>query len=200
MEKKEFLTNYINIVASELTQRGITPTEEQKKQVYDLFINSDKSNEEIKLEIDVLVKNYISRMNNQNDISKEKHYDLNELFDCRISSNTLHIHIVPKSVKEDIAAVGGIKNYVNNAEIMLDDALSKIVGILNEPENENIENVYAVSPTLKLSILRDLFARKGFTVGFTDKEAFRKMFNTDKIGEALISREEFIERYGSKTK
>ena len=160
-----------------------------------------KSNEEIKSEIDTLVSDYISRINrnNQNshlDESKEKKYDLNELFNCRMSGDTLHIHVVPKSVKDQISAAGGMKNYVSSIEPMLDDALIKIVGILNEPGNENIEYVYAVSPTLKLSVLRDLFAQKGFAVGFTDKEMFKEMFQTDKIGEALMSKTDFLERYG----
>ncbi len=181
------------------------------------YENSDKAYEVIEEEINALYDDKIKESEEQKaleksqeekeqeeqkvqeeQITEEKKYDLNELFNCRISYNTLHIHVVPVSVKEEMAEMGR-KEYFEYVEKQLDDALRKIAPILQEPSNEDIDTVLAVSPTLKLSILQEMFARKGFEVGFTQDERFVNMFKTDRIGIARISREKFLQMYAQFT-
>lgn len=130
------------------------------------------------------------------EIASERHYDLNDLFDCRVSGNCLHIHVVPKDVKADIANAGGPTNYVNNVVApKLDDALVKIGNILQE-EEKNVNVVVAVSPTLRLA--QNVFSDRGFTVGETNNPRFTEMFGQTKIFEASIPSEEIIKLVNQK--
>lgn len=125
-------------------------------------------------------------------IEEQKHYDLNDLFDCRITGNCLHIHVVPSSIKEDMMTAGGPTKYLNDVVTpKLDDALNKVVDILNNYEKD-INVIVAVSPTLRLS--QDLFRKEGFDVSQTKEEMFIKMFGDKEIYKAVISREDLLKR------
>lgn len=130
----------------------------------------------------------------QNEISggkgKEKHYYLNDLFDCRITNNTLHLHVVPKSVKEDINKMG-VRNYFGYADEKLSDALTSVYDIVLNDE-PNIKNIFAVSPLLSKQIVKDMFNKRGFDTSIKPDKRFEEMFGTDKIGQAIISKDKFV--------
>ena len=113
------------------------------------------------------------------------------MFDCRITDNTLHIHVVPKSVKGEIKELG-LKNFLDTSEEKLFDAFNKIADIIQLDENLGIQNIFAVSPLLKVSAVQDLFRKYNFEVGMTKNEKFMEMFGTKRVGEAIISRENFM--------
>lgn len=159
----------------------------------DLY-DSDLSDAEIEKKIDEGINRVVSRYvgrNRRRDKSLERYYDLNEMFDCRITNNTLHIHVVPKSVKEDIARVG-LKKFIGISDERLFDAFCKISDIIQLEENLHIENVFAVSPLLKVSAVQALFRNYGFEVGMTKNIEFIEMFGTKKVGEAIIKRDKFM--------
>lgn len=190
IDKKE-LEEYIDEVIIKIKSKYVElDFSDKKKEIFDKFINSEKTMNKVKREINDLAENAIRKYLE----SKQSHYELNELFDCRISNNTLHIHVVPKSVKEDISKMG-IKGYYDYVEKMLVDALYKIPKILNEPQNKNINNVFAVSPLLKMKNLQNLFSSYGFETSMTESEKFSKMFHDRKIGQAIISRDKFLYIY-----
>lgn len=149
---------------------------------------------EIEKKIDEGVKRVVSsytKRSRRRDKSLERHYDLNEMFDCRITNNTLHIHVVPKSVKEDIAKMG-FKKFIGLSDEMLFDAFCKISDVIQLEENLNIENIFAVSPLLKVSAVQALFRKYDFEVRMTKREEFIEMFGTKKVGEATIKRDKFM--------
>ena len=200
-EKNQLIKEYINNIKNDFEKNGHPIPEETINTITNKYINSDKTFDEIKSEIDALVKERLEELRKiQERIKenqKERQYALNDLFNCRISNNTLHIHVVPDSVKEDIKESGGMKQYLIVVEEKLDDAMKKIANILKDPNNQDINYVYAVSPTLKLSMLQEIFEKKGFKVGYTTDEKFIDMFNTNRIGEASISKEDFLKEYST---
>ncbi len=199
--KKEYVEQYLNNIIKQLNEHNIKTTEEQRRFVLDKYSSSDKSIEEIKKEIDELVQQFIENYRKrQQELLKrkqeEKEKQLNDLFNCRISNNTLHIHVVPESVKEDIIKAGGIKKYLDNVVTPnLDDALTKIVDILKDPQNQMVSNVFAVSPLLRLPQVQEIFSKRGFSTGINNNEIFKKMFDNAKIGDALISKEKLLSLY-----
>ena len=160
----------------------------------DLY-NSELSEAEIDKKVNAaverVVKSYTDRKNKKRDKNNERHYALNDMFDCRITNNTLHIHVVPKSVKEDIEELG-LKNFIAISDEKLFDAFTKIVDIIQLDENMGIQNIFAVSPLLKVSAVQDVFRKYDFDVKMTKDEKFMKMFGSKRVGEAIISREKFI--------
>lgn len=135
-------------------------------------------------------KRYQEELTFIRDISAEKHYSLNELLDCRITGNTLHIHVVPKTVKADMETKGH-RDYIKYADERLDNALTAIYEIITTKE-QNIQNIFAVSPLLNHQLIKKMFEKQGFdTTGKPDKR-FEEMFGTDKIGQATIKRDKFI--------
>lgn len=169
-----------------------------EKKALDIFMNKDLSDDQIIEEmmriVEQRIKNYENKEKNPGleniPIEEQKHYDLNDLFDCRITKNCLHIHVVPKSVKKDMAQAGGPSRYLKDVVTpKLDDALAKINEILSTSEKE-ITVIMAVSPTLRLT--KNLFSERGFDVSETKEEVFQRMFGNTKIFKAVISREKFM--------
>ena len=158
--------------------------------LYDSDLSDAEIEKKIAEGINRVVSRYVGR-NRRRDKSLERYYDLNEMFDCRITNNTLHIHVVPKSVKEDIARVG-LKKFIGISDERLFDAFCKISDIIQLEENLHIENVFAVSPLLKVSAVQALFRNYGFEVGMTKNIEFIEMFGTKKVGEAIIKRDKFM--------
>lgn len=123
--------------------------------------------------------------------NKQKHYPLNELLDCRITNNTLHIHVVPKSVKEDIEQMG-YRQYLEYANERLDNALSEVYNIITTQE-QNIQNIFAISPLLSHLTIKKMFEKQGFNTSITPDKKFEEMFPGQKIGQAIIKRDDFIQ-------
>lgn len=159
--------------------------------LYNSELSDVEINEKIDAAVERVVKSYTDRKNKRRDKKEERHYDLNDMFDCRITDNTLHIHVVPKSVKDEIKELG-LKNFLDISEKNLFDAFNKIADIIQLDENLGIQNIFAVSPLLKVGAVQDLFRKYNFEVGMTKNEKFMKMFGTKRVGEAIISRENFI--------
>lgn len=124
-------------------------------------------------------------------IANEKHYSLNELLDCRITNKTLHIHVVPKTVKEDMKQMG-IRKYTEYAEERLEDALARIYDIIVK-EEQDIQTIFAVSPLLSHNFIKKMFEKHGFNTSTEPNEMFEKMFPDKKIGQAIIKRDKFIQ-------
>lgn len=158
--------------------------------LYDSDLSDAEIEKKIAEGINRVVSRYVGR-NRRRNKSLERYYDLNEMFDCRITNNTLHIHVVPKSVKEYIARVG-LKKFIGISDERLFDAFCKISDIIQLEENLHIENVFAVSPLLKVSAVQALFRNYGFEVGMTKNIEFIEMFGTKKVGEAIIKRDKFM--------
>lgn len=196
MEKNTWIKDYVEETIKELNEQypGIIAIDSMNQFIKTLQI-STMDKEQI---IDIIntrkeeaIKNYQHASNNQNKILEEPHYDLNELFDCRIANNTLHIHVVPKTVKDAITEMG-LRNYLNYSEEKLVDAFGKIGNIIIQPENANIETIFAVSPLLKSRRLQAMFQKYSFDTSMTDNPYFIEMFKTPNIGQASISRNNFL--------
>lgn len=162
-----------------------------------MFNNDPDDLEVIKSKINNLIDDMIDRYEQIIDISKQKHYELNEFFDCRISNETLHIHVVPKSIEEDMKKRKlNITKYVQYVNSSLDDALIKIVSILSENDNKNINKIFAVSPTLKSKIAQQIFVSKGFAeIKKSESELFRNIFKTEEVYETQMTKLDLLKRY-----
>lgn len=132
------------------------------------------------------------------EVTKEKHYPLNELLDCRITNDTLHIHVIPKSVKEDMDQMGN-RQYFEYANERLDNALSEVYTIITTQE-PNIQNIFAVSPLLSHNIIKKMFENQGFNTSIKPDKIFEEMFPGEKIGQAIIKRDAFIQIQEEKQK
>ena len=161
-----------------------------KKKAMDKYMDSSMTIPEITEDMVKIIEEMKKSHDRQEQIKSEKHYDLNDLFDCRVSENCLHIHVVPKDVRADITNAGGPTKYINDVVApKLDDALSKIADILNT-EEKDVTVVAAISPTLRLA--QQLFADRGFDVGETNNPKFIEMFNQDRIFKATIDRDKLL--------
>lgn len=141
-EKNKLITQYIYDNAQMIINKyGNIITNEQIKKAIDKFSNSQEDIQIIRQQIDLgierIIKRYLSIMQNN-----ERHYELNNMFDCRITNDTLHIHVVSKSLQEDIQKMG-LKKFIDFMDVKLQDALTHIPIILNYSENENIKNIFA---------------------------------------------------------
>lgn len=137
-------------------------------------------------------------MDKLEEVTKEKHYPLNELLDCRITNDTLHIHVIPKSVKKDIDQMGN-RQYFEYANERLDNALSEVYTIITTQE-QNIQNIFAVSPLLSRNIIKKMFENQGFDTSIKPDKIFEEMFPGEKIGQAIIKRDAFIQIQEEKQK
>ena len=115
---------------------------------------------------------------------------LNEFFSYGITFDTLHIHVIPKNVKDQINEFGGYNKFIEYIETQLDDAFMKIVQIVKD--NKSIHTVFAVSPSMKLKKIQKLFRDRGFDVKLTTEPKFCKMFNVDSVWQASISKDKFL--------
>ena len=77
-------------------------------------------------------------------------------------------------------------------EEKLVDAFGKIGYIIQQPENTNIETIFAVSPLLKARFLQKMFHKYDFESSLCDNPYIIEMFKTDRIGQAIISRNKFL--------
>ena len=167
--------------------------------LYNSDLSSDEINQKVDDAVERVVKSYTNRHNRRFDEKNERHYDLNDMFDCRITGNTLHIHVVPKSVKAEIKEMG-LKDFLAISDEKLFDAFNRIADIIQLDENLGIKNIFAVSPLLKVSAVQKLFRNYDFDVRMTRNEEFMKMFGTKRVGEALISRKNFISMLDERNK
>ena len=214
--KKEYIEQYIRTLAENLNNNYSGIVDDNKlSRAISMFTTSDylnrlngnsqeelidSFNKTIKPEIDKIVdnmiENYMKMIQKVKDHMKEveRHYNLNDFFDCRLSNETLHLHVVPKDISEDIKKVG-IREYFKYISAKLDDALSKIPEILKDPNNSDIKTVFAVSPLLKVSAAQEIFKEHGFNVQMSTNPIFLKMFDNKRIGEASISKDDFMRLY-----
>lgn len=196
MENNTWIKDYVEKTAKELNEQypGIIEIDSINQFIKTLQISTMDKEQIINIinaKKEETIKDYQHASNNQNKILEEPHYDLNELFDCRITNNTLHIHVVPKTVKDAITAMG-LRNYLNYSEEKLVDAFGKIGNIILRPENTNIETVFAVSPLLKSKRLQAMFQKYNFDTSMTNNPYFIEMFKNTNIGQASISRNNFL--------
>lgn len=198
------LEKYLRIITHKLYVRyeflRTDSLENLTNKVLNRYLDSGMTTDQINRDLSDIVEKkreeYERMKKAQSDIAKEKHYDLNDLFDCRVSNGCLHIHVVPKSVKDDMSQAGGPTRYLNDVvSPKLDDALNKVIDILNTSEKD-IPTVAAISPTLRLA--QNLFRERGFDVGETNNETFVNMFGDSKIFMATIPRDKLIEFYTKK--
>lgn len=185
-DKNKQIEQLISTIAS--GTQGIT--KEQIERAKQMYLNDDRDISEIRKELVDLSKKVTE--NYQKSVQRnEKKYNLNELINCRISNNTLHLHVVPPSVKEDMVRMGrrGFLDYANKELI---DAVEKLPEILKE--NDEVETIFAVSPLLHNKLVQDMFLDQGFAVKKTTKEEFLNMFPGKKVGEAVVSKEDFLRR------
>ena len=193
MDKSNQISQYIDEVVENLNAQNPGLIDDKKiAQAKAMFSSSEKPFEEVKEEIDSLAGRMVGERERG---IEEAHYDLTDFFDCRVSHDTLHLHVVPKSVKEEMARLGK-RAYFAYAEKELGEALELIPSILEAKENKNVKSVFAVSKLLRLPLAQDMFIRKGFTVEEATDPYFREMFHTDRLVQARMSREKFLERYG----
>ena len=196
MDELERKKNYILISVRTIYEKYkylfTESLEALEQKALDTFMDKNLSDDQIIEEMMNIVEERLKNDKGKKEIpiEEQKHYDLNDLFDCRITGHCLHIHVVPKSVKKDMAAAGGPSKYLKDVVTpKLDDALAKVNEILKTSEKE-ITVVMAVSPTLRLA--KNLFSERGFDVSETKEEVFKKMFGDTKIIKAVISRDKFI--------
>ncbi len=193
-ERNEWLKNYLYSLWEELNKQypGMI-LKESIENYYNKLSTTLYSKEDLIKEIDEMKQKVIERYLKKKDIpSKERKYELNDLFNCRTTDDVIHIHVVPVSIKKELSEMG-VRGYLKFAEDKLLDAFSKLVGILELEENKNIKTVFAVSPLLKMGFVQELFKKYGFDVSMTKEPYFKKMFNTEKIGQAKISKEKFLQ-------
>lgn len=197
MEQKNKLINqYITELGTELNSKypGIVNSEKINEAI-NMFTNSDMSLEEIKEQINELIKELIKNYKNK-EIKNESHFDLNDYFDCRISNDTLHIHVIPKDIKHDLMEMR--QDYYRYVATKLEDALNRIPDILNLPENANVKNIVAISPLLRTPHSQEMFKKYGFDVSISTKAKFVDMFHGKRIGKAVMNKDKFIKIYGKK--
>ncbi len=207
--RKEYIEQYIRELATNLNSsyQGIIDNNKLSRAI-DMFTTpdhlnklngnspeelQDSFNQTIKPEIDRIVEdmieNYLKIIQ-----QAERHYDLNEFFDCRLSHGTLHLHVIPTDIRDDMKRLGK-KEYFKYIATKLDDALSKIPEILKDPNNSDIKTIFAVSPLLKVSVAQEMFKEHGFEVEMSNNPTFMQMFNSTRIGEASISKDDFMKLY-----
>ena len=193
--RKKTIEKYVEMLYGRFTHLFPERLVDLKAKAVEKFLNTNLSYDDI---IQILLKaveerDRIYEAKKEGKIvptEEQVHYDLNDLFDCRITDDCLHMHVVPKSVREDMAQAGGPTSYLNNVVApKLDDALDKVVDILNTKE-QGINTVAAISPTLRLA--QKLFVERGFDVGETHDERFVQMFGDSRIFTATIPREKLI--------
>ena len=112
-------------------------------------------------------------------IAKDKQLDeylfeeINDLVSYGTTGDTLHIHIIPKNVKEMLNREG-----LKLANLKLIQALELI---RNTPEmNGTIKTIFAVSPILRLKQLQKMFIELGFDVSETTAEDLLRRFPSAK--------------------
>lgn len=127
-------------------------------------------------------------------LASSNFFPLNELISYGYNEHTLHIHVVPKDVKNLLSREG-----LKKAEIALIDALEKIQEMLKWDESfSNVNQVYAVSGLIRKPISK-VFEQLDFDVksmpieqAKEDEELskFYEKFQDKKIlGRAVLSRE-----------
>ena len=89
--------------------------------------------------------------------ARDQKYPLNEFISYGVSGKTVHIHVLPKSIKEDIKQKG-MRRFYDEATLYVIDALEKIEKL---SQNHDWEQVYAISPILSGAVLR-MFKELGF--------------------------------------
>lgn len=194
-EKNNIVKNFIINISNNLNQQIPNFINEEKiNKAIEMYSNSEKDIETIQNEIIELVNKMIEEYKEKRNKPQEKHYELNDFFNCRISNNTLHIHVVPESIKADIAKLG-LREYYKFIDEKLKDALSKIPVILQMPDNQNINTVFAVSPLLRTKESQEIFRKYGFDASISTEEKFVEMFDGKRIGQASISRDKFLSMY-----
>ena len=109
---------------------------------------------------------------------------------CEWSHHCCHIHVIQKSVKEEMATYGK-KAFFEQIDKELDEALKKIA--IEMPRHPFAKGVFAVSPVLKMKSLQNMFKNKGFTVEQTENKIFLDMFKGQKVCQAWLSRPELLE-------
>ena len=160
-------------------------TEEQIEQAIKYYSNS-------KEDLATIFESIDQQVISIREEEKERHYDLNDFFDCRVSHGSLHLHVVPTSIREDIRKMGsGFYDYVSDK---LTDALDKLPDILEDPNNSDIKTIMAVSPLLRSDRAKAVFIAYGFDVVEDVPEVFKEMFHTDRIGLVTISKEKFLDK------
>ena len=198
MEEKNILVKqYITECGIELNNKypGIVDDNKINRAIA-MFTNSEKSLEELKEQINELISEMIKNYNRSKDDKQELHYDLNDYFDCRVSNDTLHIHVVPKDIKQDLMKMK--HDYYGYVETKLEDALRKIPDILSLPENANVKTIFAVSPLLRTAHSQEMFKKYGFDVSISHVLKFKDMFQGKRIGQAVMNKDKFVELYGKK--
>ena len=193
MERNTWIEEYVNLQINKLNEQYPGIVSSDKANIFIRVVQETNiTQEEIERLVTEKEKQVIENYQKlRNSTMSEVHYDLNELFDCRITNNTLHIHVVPKSVKAEIKNMG-LKKYLKYADSRLVDAFTRIGDIIQLPENDNIETIFAVSPLLKHKTIQGLFRKYQFDVKKSDNPYFISMFKTDDIGEASIPRDKFL--------
>lgn len=201
--RKKYIETFVDMLYGRFSHLFPESRDEIRKKAVERYLETDLSYDDITKEMISVIerrKEEREKKLQEKEIPKEeqKHYDLNDLFDCRITNDCLHMHVVPKSVREDMANAGGPTRYLNDVVApKLEEALNKVVEIL-ESEEKDINTVAAISPTLRLA--QNLFREKGFDVGETTDEKFTKMFGDSKVFMATISRDKLIELQTKKNK
>ncbi len=196
--RKKYIETFVEMLYGRFSHLFSESVEDLKRKAVDRYLYTNLTYDDITKEMISIIerkKQEKEKKLQEKEIPKEeqKHYDLNDLFDCRVSNNTLHIHVVPKSVREEMANAGGPTKYLNDVVApKLDDALDKVVEILDTDESlKDVSTVAAISPTLRLA--QNLFKERGFEVGETNEEKFVRMFGDTRIFMATIPKDKLIE-------
>jgi hypothetical protein len=198
--RKKYIETFVEMLYGRFSDLFSESVEDLKRKAVDRYLYTNLTYDDITKEMISIIEKKkeekekkLQEKERERDKEKQLHYDLNELFDCRVSNNTLHIHVVPKSVREDMANAGGPTKYLNDVVApKLDDALDKVVEILDTDESlKDVSTVAAISPTLRLA--QNLFKERGFEVGETNEEKFVRMFGDTRIFMATIPKEKLIE-------
>jgi len=113
--------------------------------------------------------------------------ELNELISYSNTEDILHIHVLPKDVTHLIHK----RDYI---KLKFIDALEKIKVILQQDENmQEITNVFAASPILKIKFLQNMFEELGFNIEETmDEQILERFPETKKVYEANLSKDEIL--------
>lgn len=176
---------------------------EENRAVISQYVNMVNSLDDKRLQ-QILEENGIKTKDDINEFIKikttrdlHKFQGVNELISFGTNGNTLHIHVVPTSLRDMLSPNG-----IRKAEVQLIDALEKIKAMLATDEKyKNINNVYAVSNLITRPIT-SIFERLGFDVkamlteqAKEDSELsnfYERFKNGEKLGRAKIAKEKIM--------
>lgn len=189
-------------------------TEDNKYAVEQLLESLNKMNEEelrVILEqskiSDDNIDGFLNNLLKQQQESSEKFTNVNEYFCYGKTGNTIHMHLIPKNLRDEKERLG-TEGFKEKFHDQLKDFLYQMYGVFNLPENENVTTLFAVSPIFYHEYISDIHTNLGFdTVTKIDKDnkndrmsdenkkKFLDMFKPKEVYYTQMTRKKLLENY-----